>query len=157
MDGFENDTNYLKGKRKTDECSSNLTNKSKISKSQSSINKSAIKALLMMATSLFDILKNNLQLRDSKKVNDIEECKSGIIDLINCIYSSNLDKDVSVVKEVEKLPPLDKISSTLSKKIEETVINIFKQKPLMNTYNSLETPSPSFASTVSNQKSKLNQ
>jgi len=141
--------NVLKRKRHFDDSSRPETSKeSKLPKSNNyAIEKQSVQ---LMISSLFDVLKENLQPRGPKKTKDIEDCQNGVLDVINTIFESFVCKDVPVVNK--ETFPLEKISCIISNKIEETVSKLFSQNSTTNVNKTSDIQTPNFASILANTK-----
>ena len=154
MEGVDIDPILLKRKRNTVEssCNDDINNTCKVPRTQSNQDKMAIQASLAFSSSLFELLKNKLKKPNTINIKDIEACQRGISELINSIYSSNTDKIVLDGKDKEGPFQLEKISSLISNKIEDTITKMLSQNTTIYANLPLETPSTSFATTVSKLK-----
>ena len=139
----------LKRKRHFDDGSRPETSKEgKLPKSNDyAIEKQSVE---LMISSLFDVLKENLQPRGPKKTNDIEDCQNSVLDVINTIFETFVCKDVPVVNK--ETFPLEKISCIISNKIEETVSKLFSQNSTTNVNKTNDIQTPNFASILANTK-----
>jgi hypothetical protein len=119
---------------------------------------SARDSSIEMISSLFDNLKSILQIKAEKKINAIEECKAGIVQLMDNIIltTSKENTNINDILLNNNCSLFGNISSLISNKIDEAVSRITNTSPLpTNSTNSNEPSKMNYASVLKTSTNPL--